>query len=106
MLNEGTVVMATLGTTEEGVERKQFGKLAANEFYRVSGIVRGNAGEVKKVKLAGVAEYWPASLFVEVEASVLQTLAEKVKEIDGMALANGVKSPVARSVRVCLEEPV
>lgn len=99
MLNRGTVVMATLGSTDEGVERKHFGMLAANEFYRVSGLVKGNAGEVKSVKLAGVPEYWPAELFVPVPQETLDQLAAKIKELD--ELKEG--QVVAKSVRVAME---
>lgn len=98
-MEQGTVVMATLGQTDEGVERKRFGRLAANEFYRVSGLVKGNAGEITKVKLAGVAEYWPAELFVPVPQEQLDQLAAKIKELDEL----GEGQVVAKSVRVAME---
>ena len=98
-MEQGTVVMATLGTDTEGAERKRFGKLAANEFYRVSGLVKGNTGEVKSVKLAGVPEYWPAELFVPVPQETLDQLAAKIKELD--ELKEG--QVVAKSVRVAME---
>ena len=39
MLENGTIVMATLGQTGEGADRLSFGKLREGEFYRVSGRV-------------------------------------------------------------------
>jgi hypothetical protein len=98
-MEPGTVVMATLGQTEEGKDRIHFGALRASEFYRVSGTVRGNQGEVTKVKLAGVSEYWPADLFTPVPQEILDQLAAKVKELDAL----GEGKVVAKSVRVAME---
>lgn len=87
--------MATLGNNDAGEPRARFGKLAANEFYRVSGLIKGNQGEIKSVRVAGVAEYWPADLFVPVPPDQLEALAAKVKELDrlgeGQVVAKGVR---------------
>lgn len=80
MLKAGSVVTAVLGTNEDGAQRVTFGKLAANELYRVSGIIKGNDGEVLKVRLAGEQSYWPASLFVELGEEEVETIRTKVKE--------------------------
>lgn len=98
-MEPGTVVMATLGQNEEGKDRTHFGALRASEFYRVSGTVKGNQGEVTKVKLAGVPEYWPVDLFTPVPQEMLDQLAAKVKELDEL----GEGKVVAKSVRVAME---
>lgn len=80
MLKPGSVVTAVLGTNEEGKQRVSFGKLAANEIYRVSGIVNGNDGQPVKVRLAGEQSYWPASLFVEMSEEEVELIREKMAE--------------------------
>jgi len=80
MIENGTIVMATLGQTDEGVNRHSFGGLQEGEFYRVSTESLKNAGELKTVKLAGISGYWPAVLFVQVPADVIENLRAKVSE--------------------------
>ena len=99
MIDIGTIVMATLGQTGEGADRLSFGKLREGEFYRVSGRVLGNGGELKTVKLAGIPEYWPAELFAPVPADVIENLRAKVAELDEL----GEGQVVAKSVRQVLE---
>jgi hypothetical protein len=106
MLENGMVVMATLGDNEDGQPRTHFGALCEGEFYRVTGKVMGHksAGEnyaefVKSVRLAGVAEYWPAEFFVPVPTEVLEKLREKVSELDAL----GESQVVTKSVRRVLE---
>lgn len=84
MLQAGSVVTAVLGVNEEGAQRVTFGKLAANEIYRVSGIVNGNDGQPVKVRLAGEQSYWPASLFVEMSEEEIELIKEKVKEAESV----------------------
>jgi hypothetical protein len=43
MLRAGSVVTAVLGVNEEGAQRITFGKLVANEIYRVSGVIMGHS---------------------------------------------------------------
>lgn len=80
MLQAGSVVTAVLGINEEGAQRVTFGKLAANEVYRVSGIVNGNDGKPAKVRLAGEQSYWPASMFVEMSEEEIETIRTMVRE--------------------------
>ena len=80
MLKAGSVVTAVLGTNEDGVQRVTFGRLAANEIYRVSGIVNGNDGKPAKVRLVGEQSYWPADLFVEMSEEEVEMIREKVAE--------------------------
>jgi len=80
MLQAGSVVTAVLGVNEEGKQRVTFGKLVANEIYRVSGIVNGNDGKPSKVRLAGEQSYWPADLFVELSEEEIETIRVKMAE--------------------------
>lgn len=90
----GQIVMATLPE-----DRKRFGELLNTEVYRIGGIVKGNSGEVKSVRIVGVSGYWPAEMFAPVPADMLERLVAKVQEFEEL----GEGKLVAKSVRVALE---
>lgn len=100
MLKAGSVVTAVLGTNEEGAQRVTFGKLEANELYRVSGIIKGNDGEVLRVRLAGESSYWPASLFVELAEEEVEAIRAKMKEAQSVGAVMHPKLVRALAVEV------
>lgn len=100
MLKAGSVVTAVLGVNEEGAQCVTFGKLAANEIYRVSGIVNGNDGQPAKVRLAGEQSYWPASLFIELGEEEVETVRTKMKEAQSVGAVMHSKLVRALAVEV------
>ena len=90
----GQIVVAVLPE-----DRQRFGKLLNTEVYRIGGVVKGNSGEVKSVRIVGVAGYWPVEMFQPVPADMLERLVAKVQEFEEL----GEGKLVAKSVRVALE---
>lgn len=95
----GQIVMAVLPE-----DHKQFGKLLNTEVYRIGGIVKGNSGEVKSVRIVGVSEYWPAEMFQPVPADMLERLQTKAKEVVAAAAEVGIQNPLAKSIKNALGE--
>lgn len=97
----GQIVIATLPE-----DRKRFGKLLNTEVYRVGGVVKGNKGDVKSVRIVGVSGYWPAEMFAPVPADMLERLQAKAKEVIEAAAEVGTPNPLAKSIRNALGEVV
>lgn len=100
-MENGTIVMAVLPEN-----RQQFGKLLNTEVYRIGGIVKGNSGEVKSVRIVGVAGYWPAEMFQPVPADMLERLQAKAKEVVAAAAEVGMPNPLAKSIKNALGEVI
>ena len=79
-MENGTVVVATLGSDGEGKARTQYGELREGQLYRVTGGAKGNNGEIHKVKVSGASGYWSVGLFRALSVKEIEALREKARE--------------------------
>lgn len=80
-------------------DKFRIGLLTNTEVYRVGGVVKGNNGEVVKVRLAGVRNYWPIDWFQKVPEEMLERLKVKATEVVKAAREVGLGNPLPKSIK-------